>query len=102
MYVLYAAFLFWPSICPYIENVKFYWKLLWTARTYTHTFLNLIECRTYGCLTKAPSSLSSLAAMQIDDDLPVHLNVYISLFKQWWLVKKYKNILLVLLKNPFP
>ena len=26
------------------------------------------------------SSLSSLAVMQIDDDLPVHLNVYISMF----------------------
>ena len=28
-----------------------------------------------------PSSLSSLAVMQMDDDLPVHLNVYISMFK---------------------
>ena len=33
--------------------------------------------------------------MQMDDDLPVHLNVYISMLKQWWHVKKYKNILLV-------
>ena len=40
--------------------------------------------------------------MQMDDDLPVHLNVYISMFKQWWHVKKYKNILLVLLQSPFP
>ena len=32
---------------------------------------------------------------------PVHLNVYISMFKQWWHVKKYKIILLVLLQNPF-
>ena len=30
--------------------------------------------------------------MQMDDDLPVHLNVYISMFKQWW---HDKNILLV-------
>ena len=29
--------------------------------------------------------------MQMDDDLPVHLTVYISMFKQWWHVKKYKN-----------
>ena len=29
------------------------------------------------------SLLSSLAVMQMDDDLPVHLNVYISIFKQW-------------------
>ena len=29
--------------------------------------------------------------MQMDDDLPVHLNVYISMFKQWWHVKKYKT-----------
>ena len=44
-----------------------------------HPYLlwNFIECRTYGCLTKAPSSLSSLTVMQMDDDLLVHLNVYI-------------------------
>ena len=35
--------------------------------------------------------------MQTDDDLPVHVNAYISMFKQWWNVKKYENILLVLL-----
>ena len=29
------------------------------------------------------SSLSSLAVMQMDDGLPVHFNVYISMFKQW-------------------
>ena len=29
--------------------------------------------------------------MQMDDDLPVHLNVYISMFEQWWNVKKYKK-----------
>ena len=44
---------------------------------------------------ECPSSLSSLAVMQMDDDLSVHLNVYISMFKQWWHVKKYKHILLV-------
>ena len=33
--------------------------------------------------------------MQIDDNSPVHLNVYINKFKQWWHVKKYKNIMLV-------
>ena len=27
-------------------------------------------------IDESPSSLSSLAAMQMDDDLPVHLNVY--------------------------
>ena len=32
-------------------------------------------------IEKRPSSLSSLAVMQMDDDLPVHLNVYISMFK---------------------
>ena len=32
---------------------------------------------------ESPSSLSSLAVMKMDDDLPVHLNVYISMFKQW-------------------
>ena len=31
----------------------------------------------------SPSSLSSLVVMQMDDDLPLHLNVYISMFKQW-------------------
>ena len=50
----------------------------------------------------SPSSLSSLAVMQMNDDIPVHLNEYISMFKQWWHVKKYKTILLVLLQNPFP
>ena len=39
-------------------------------------------------IDESPSSLSSLAVMQMDDDLPVHLNVYISMFKQWWHVKK--------------
>ena len=53
-------------------------------------------------IDESPSSLSSLAVMQMDDDLPVPLNVYISMFKQWWHVKKNKNILLVLLQNPFP
>ena len=38
--------------------------------------------------------------MQMDDDLPIHLNVYISIIKKWWHVKKYKNILLVLLRIP--
>ena len=33
-------------------------------------------------IDESPSSLSSLAVMQLDDDLSVHLNVYISLFKQ--------------------
>ena len=50
-------------------------------------------------IDESPSALSSLAVMQMDDDLPVHLNVYISMFKQWWHVKKYKNILLVLLQD---
>ena len=35
-------------------------------------------------IDESPSSLSPLAVMQVDDDLPVHLNVYISMFKQWW------------------
>ena len=34
-------------------------------------------------IDESPSSVSSLAVMQIDDDLPVHLNVYISMFQQW-------------------
>ena len=34
-------------------------------------------------IDESPSSLSSLAVMQMDNDLPVHLNVYISVFKQW-------------------
>ena len=34
-------------------------------------------------IDESPSSLSSLAVMQMDVDLPVHLNVYISVFKQW-------------------
>ena len=34
-------------------------------------------------IDESPSSLSSLAVMQMDDDLPVDLNVYISMFKQW-------------------
>ena len=29
-------------------------------------------------IDERPSSLSSLAVMQMDDDLPVHLNVYIN------------------------
>ena len=33
--------------------------------------------------------------MQMDDDLIVHLNVYIIMFNQWLHVKKYKNILFV-------
>ena len=33
-------------------------------------------------IDESPLSLSSLAVMQMDDDLPVHLNVYISMFKQ--------------------
>ena len=33
-------------------------------------------------IDESPSSLSSLAVMQLDDDLSVHLNVYISMFKQ--------------------
>ena len=35
-------------------------------------------------IDESPLSLSSLEVMQMDDDLPVHLNVYISMFKQWW------------------
>ena len=34
--------------------------------------------------------------MQMDDDLPIHLNVFNIMFKQWWHVKKYKNILMVI------
>ena len=34
-------------------------------------------------IDESTSSLSSLAVMQMDDDLPVHLNVHISIFKQW-------------------
>ena len=36
-------------------------------------------------IDESPSSLTSLAIMQMDDDLPVRLNVYtcISMFKQW-------------------
>ena len=51
----------------------------------------LIQRHTFGSLSnvermvndESPSSLSSLAVMQMDDDLPVHLNVYISMLKQW-------------------
>ena len=43
---------------------------------------------------KPPSSspLSSLADMQMDDDLPVRLNVYISMFKQWWQVQNILSV----------
>ena len=33
-------------------------------------------------IDESTSSLSSLAVMQMDDDLPVHLNVYISMSKE--------------------
>ena len=33
-----------------------------------------------------PSSLSSLTVMQMDDDLPIHFNVYISMFKDIYFV----------------
>ena len=41
-----------------------------------------MECWTYGYWRK-PLIIVSLAVMQMDDDLPVQLNVYISMFKQW-------------------
>ena len=34
--------------------------------------------------------------MQMDDYLPVNMIAFISMFKQWWHVKKYKTILMVL------
>ena len=34
-------------------------------------------------IDESPSSLFSLAVMLLDDDLPVHLSVYNSMFKQW-------------------
>ena len=34
-------------------------------------------------IDESPSSLLSLAVIQMDDDLPVHLNVYIIMCKQW-------------------
>ena len=49
---------------------------------------------------ESPPSLSFLVAMQMDYDLPVHLNMHVSMFKQWWHVKKYKNILLVYYRIP--
>ena len=52
-----------------------------TPLVHTHTkTLSKIECMV---IDESPSSLSSLAVMQMGDDLPVHLNVYISTFKQW-------------------
>ena len=30
-----------PDVCPFMENVKFYWKLLWTAPTYTYSYKNI-------------------------------------------------------------
>ena len=30
-----------PDICPLMENVKFYWKLLWTAPTYTYSYKDI-------------------------------------------------------------
>ena len=46
---------------------------------------------------KAPSSLSSLAVMQIDDDLLAHLNVYISILTNGDMWKSTK-----ILQNAFP
>ena len=51
--------------------------------THTKTFVLKFYRMRNVWLFDAPSSMSSAAVMQIDDDLPVHLNVYISMFKQW-------------------
>ena len=84
-----------------MENVKVYWQLLWTAPTYTYSCKD-ISVETLSnvegvVIDESPSSLSSQAVMQMDDDLLEHLNVYISMFKQlngdMW--KSTKNILLV-------
>ena len=40
-------------------------------------------------IDESPLSLSSLAVMQMDDHLHVHLKMYISMFKQRRHVKKY-------------
>ena len=29
------------DVCPFMENVKFYWKLLWTAPTYTYSYKDI-------------------------------------------------------------
>ena len=67
-----------------------------------HTHTKAYVLKLYMVNEESRSSLSSLAVMQMDDDLPVHFNVYFSMFKQWLHMKKYKNMLLVLLQNPFP
>ena len=68
-----------------MKNVKFYWKLLLTAPAYTYSYKDIrfesLSNVERMVSDESPSSLSSLAVMQMDDGLPVHLNVYISMFK---------------------
>ena len=47
--------------------------------TKTYVFETLSNVQRMVVWRKAPLSLSSLAVMQMDDDLPAHLNVYISI-----------------------
>ena len=70
-------------------------KVLLTAPKYTYSYKD-IRFETLSnvermVIDESPSSLSSLAVMQMDDDLPVHLNVYISTLSNGH-VKKYKKI----------
>ena len=59
-----------------MENVKFY--CTYSYKDMRFETLSNVERMV---IDERPSSLSSLAVMQMDDDLPVHLNVYIRMFK---------------------
>ena len=56
-----------------MENVKFY--CTYSYKDMRFETLSNVERMV---IDERPSSLSSLAVMQMDDDLPVHLNVYIN------------------------
>ena len=55
-------------------------KVLLKALVNTYSYKDM-RFETLSNVDERPSSLSPLAVMQMDDDLPVHLNVYISMFK---------------------
>ena len=62
-----------------MENVKFYILKLPHIHTHTKTYVLKVYRVLNVWFDDNPSSLSSLAVIQMDDDLPVHLNVYISM-----------------------
>ena len=82
-----------PDVCPSTENLKFYWNLLWTAPTYTYSYKDIRF-----------EILSNVERMVVWRKPPHHCRPrqsckwtmtypYIWMFKQWWRVKKYINIL---------